>query len=120
MNMIDGIKKEVSAAILRAMAGEMKPDYAILVSEGYALPPTMPAKEQMALVEKYGSVSDCPQREEIVFISLETPTGCWVACQPILQLEGKSRGFAEFKFEISQQASGRFTNFLPQQPGTVH
>lgn len=120
MAMVDDASKDKAALLVRDLAKAILPDYAIMISEGWTLPIDIPKEEQFGMLKKYGSINECPCREEIVFITLETLNGIWMARQPILNLEGSVRGFKDFEFELVQGIEGRFVNFLRPTSRTVH
>lgn len=120
MNTENNTSKDQSAIVASAFAKAIEAEYAIMISEGYTLPAKMPMEEQFAMLKKYGSVEECPCREEIVFMTLETLNGVYLAQQPILNLESEARGFKDFEFKLTDAIEGRFTNFLSPSSKTMH
>lgn len=120
MGMSDDDKKTQSSLLVNVLASKLNPEFVVFFSEGYMLPIEIPPEEQFALYKKYGSIENCPERQEVVFLTIETPNGNYFAQQQILLLEGKSRSFEDFKFQLVNNAQGRFTNFLASPSRTVH
>lgn len=114
MNMATEKNKDISAEFIRHIVKETGAEYVIMVSEGWTLPKETPIEESKKLIEEYGQISDCPQRQEIVFLTLETPAGSWIGMSPIKALGGVKRGFDDMKF-IYTHMQGRFSNFLSAQ-----
>ena len=119
MDMSSNQAKDACAEAVRKLAKINNAEYAIMISEAWALDHTQISKEEiLKLYESGGGIKDHPARQDVMMITLETQTGFWFSNIPIKSLGGESRGFGDPDFMFMTQAEGRFTRFLPH--GTLH
>jgi hypothetical protein len=112
-----GSAKEKSAAKAAFIAKETQPDFVIMVSESWTIHTSDMTPDQ--IIEKYGSISECPFKTECIHLSLETPEGTWLALAPIITENGV-RKLEPFEFTAGMAMQGRFTNFLTKPNQSVH
>jgi hypothetical protein len=121
MDMSSNQAKDASAEAVREFAKMAGAEYAIMISEAWALDHTQISKEEvLKLYESRKGIADHPARQDVVMITLETQAGFWFANTPIKSLGGEARGFGDPEFTFIEQLEGRFTHFLPQKSKTVH
>ena len=119
MDMSSNQAKDACAEAVRKLAKINNAEYAIMISEAWALDHTQISEEEiLKLYESGGGIKDHPARQDVMMITLETQTGFWFSNIPIKSLGGESRGFGDPDFMFMTQAEGRFTRFLPH--GTLH
>ena len=106
--------KDESAALVLAVAQEVKPDFVVMISEAWTLPEGTTEEQMKKIYAEYGSVAAYPHREEIVCISLETRQGDWLGRSHIKKLDNGKRDFDDVKFLRVDGIAGRFTHFLPK------
>lgn len=108
--------KDVDAARLRELARENHAEAAILAGEGWTLPDHL-LDQRPAIVAKYGSVSACPDRIEVVFLGVETSTmGHWLVEAPLVRA-GRAVTMGTLRVHAMQahQRVGRFHHILPTE-----
>jgi hypothetical protein len=76
-------EKERSAESARYVADFVHADFVVTLSEAWALPPSKLARAQ-EILNKYGSISAYPGKQDIAWLNLETLTGGFSASAPIL------------------------------------
>ena len=114
---MDMANKDRSAAFITAICKCAKPDYVIMISEAWALSAQCIGAELERLAKTLESISNHPDRIDVVMITLETKEGNWIAQTPIKSLGGK-RKMDDPEFLVFTGIEGRFASFLPR--GTQH
>lgn len=112
LSFADDESKMEAIAHLRAVARIEAADFVGMVHEAWALTKHAPHHEE--IIRKYGSISACPHRVEVVAISLETPNGVWMA-MPRLRSKPPSkfrRTFDVPEFQFFVESAGLFTGLL--------
>lgn len=111
--------KDGFAHHISTVAGAVAGDFIALLMESWSLAPRY-VHLHRDLVEKYGSLANCPPsyRAEVISISVESPTALWMAQQPLRPMppSKKRKTFdlpAPGDFKKFTEASGRFTALLP-------
>jgi len=112
MNTENDQTKDAAAHLVSLISKQLKPDFAIVISEAWALMKDTPREEIDKIIEQHKSISEHPDRQEVVFLTLETRQGIWMGTSPIKSLGEDKRGFDDLKFTFATGAEGRFTNFL--------
>jgi len=116
MNVCNAKAKDKSAAIVRGIAEAGNAEFAIMISEAWALDAEKTTMEEfIRIAESRESIENHPNRIDVLMVTLETPMGFWVAQSPIKSSGGKARGFGEVNFEFLDRVEGRFTCFLPRR-----
>lgn len=115
--------KDRSAEDIQHAADTIEADVIFTIMEGRGLPKDKIARYQEAL-DRYGSLSACPWRIDVVSFTLETRHGTW-GCSVGLKFKPpskKRRMFAEAVNLVHvDQAEGRFAGLLPaEEGGTLH
>lgn len=119
MNMSSGSAKDMSAAMVRELAKVLRAEYAIMISEAWALDHTKTSMEEAKRIASSGrSIANHPDCTDVVMITLETLEGFWIA-QTTIKPTGKGRGFDDPCFNFMAGREGRFASFLPPQ-GPIH
>jgi hypothetical protein len=102
--------KDIDALMLRHLAKLHHCDAAVLVAEGWTLPPHLQGQRE-AICARYGSVSACPDRVEIVFLGIESREGNYLVEAPLVR---KGRAVTLGELSVSQpDGEGRFHKILP-------
>lgn len=120
MDTESGMSKDTSAYLVQLISKEFKPDFVIVVSEAWALMRENSPEDIAKFLKEHKSVSEHPDRQEIVLLNLETRHGIWMGTSPIKSLGDKSRGFDDMTFTESKNVQGRFAHFLPPESETKH
>ena len=109
----DDESKMEAIAHLRAVARIEAADFVGLVHEAWALT-AKHAPHHEDIIRKYGSVSACPHRVEVVAISLETSLGVWMAMPRLRAMPPSKmrRTFDEPEFQFFAESAGLFTGLL--------
>lgn len=117
--------KDRSANEIRRAAEAINADFVFVVTEAWGLPKDKLASHQK-IVDKYGSIANCPYRIDTVSFVLETHYGIWSA-QVLIKPKGyskKKRTFGEVQFQKIDSAEGRLSGLLPRaensQPRPLH
>jgi hypothetical protein len=120
MQMSSNQAKDMSAMIVREIARVAGAEYAIMISEAWALDSSVVSMEEAKRFAMSGeSIADHPNRTDVVMITLEAPEGFWMAQSRIKSLNDNARSFDDVDFLFLSGAEGRFVSFLPHQ-GTAH
>jgi len=69
--------KRASAAVVRKVAVEIEADLVIFIAEAWMLPSDR-EENMKAVIEEYGSIENCPFREDVVHVNVSTRGGEWV------------------------------------------
>lgn len=107
--------KDRSANEIQRTAESVNADFVFLVTEAWGLPKDKLSSHQK-IVDKYGSIANCPYRIDTVSFVLETHYGIWSA-QVLIKPKGyskKKRTFGEVQFQKIDSAEGRLSGLLPR------
>ena len=109
----DDESKMEAVAHLRAVARIEAADFVGLLHEAWMLS-AKHAPHHDEIIHKYGSISACPHRVEVVAISLETPSGIWMAMPRLRAMPPSKmrRTFDEPEFLWFTESEGLFTGLL--------
>ena len=117
--------KDRSANEIQRTAEAVNADFVFVVTEAWGLPKDKLASHQK-IVDKYGSIANCPYRIDTVSFVLETHYGIWSA-QVLIKPKGyskKKRTFGEVQFQKIDSTEGRLSGLLPRvrngQPPPLH
>lgn len=117
-NFADDAAKDFFAETVRQRASRFEAEAICFASEAWSLPEKYSTKEHMDRIYRvYGSLSNFPEREEIVMLSLQTHDGLWMATSRISTAK-KGRKATGFKWMKSDGSDGRFTKLLPPKYAT--
>ncbi len=108
-------QKNMLAAAIRRACARVQADFSMFVSEAWSLPSKVRAPGDKDPMEGYSSISQHPDRVDVLNINVETLQGCWMISREIQPTpDGKARKFAtEANPVFSPRVGGRFTGFLP-------
>ena len=107
--------KDRSAIQIQRTAEAVNADFVFLVTEAWGLPKNKLSSHQK-IVDKYGSIANCPYRIDTVSFVLETHHGIWSA-QVLIKPKGyskKKRTFGEVQFQKIDSTEGRLSGLLPR------
>jgi hypothetical protein len=104
--MTNDAEKDQFAKIVRMKAFEMAAELVVFVSESWMIS-EQDSEEFLANRHKYKSVSDHPNKKEILLIHVETKQGIWLGKSEII-----NRKAGEPHFEKTESNKGRFARFL--------
>lgn len=107
--------KDRSASEIQRTAEAVDADFVFLVTEAWGLPKDKLSRHQKIL-DKYGSIANCPYRIDTVSFVLETHYRIWSA-QVLIKSKGYSktkRTFGEVQFQKIDSAEGRLSRLLPR------
>ena len=107
--------KDHSANEIRLAAEAINADFVFVVTEAWGLPKDKLTSYQK-IVDKYGSIANCPYRIDTVSFVLETHYGIWSA-QLLIKPKNyskKKRTFGEVKFQKIDSTEGRLSGLLPR------
>jgi hypothetical protein len=110
--------KDAAARFVTALCKAVEADYVIMISEAWSMSADCTHEELQRLAKTQESISNHPDRIEVVMIKLETHYGLWLCQSQIKLLGGKKRGFDDVQFIKADKVEGRFASFLPH--GTRH
>ena len=105
--------KNRSAAAIRKAAAELDADCIFSIMEAWGLPSALKSQYD-EIVERYGSITDCPFRIDAVNFVLETRHGVWTG-QALVEprgSDGKQRTFGEVALQYVEGGGG-FATLLP-------
>ena len=113
LSFCDDESKMEAITHLRAVARIEAADFVGLVHEAWTLT-TKHAPHHEDIIREYGSVSASPHRVEVVAISLETPSGIWMAMPRLRSMPPSKmrRTFDEPEFQLFTESAGLFTGLL--------
>lgn len=112
-NFNDEHEKDYFAETVKQRASKIQADAICFLAESWTLPEKYHSKDMMdTIIKKYGTISNFPERKEIVMINLETNEGIWVGMSD-LKLAKKGKKLVGFKWMKSPEIHGRFANLLP-------
>jgi hypothetical protein len=98
-------------------------DFVVLVVNSWGLP-ARKMKDVHAIMDKYGSISNCPYRVSQMAFTLETLDGVWVGVSPLVRnprkVRGETFGAVAFLAGEATDAEGLFTSLLPRVKQTRH
>ena len=106
--------KDRSANEIQRTAEAIDADFVFVITEAWGLPKDKLASHRK-IVDKYGSIANCPYRIDTVSFVLETHYGIWSA-QVLIKPKGyskKKRTFGEVQFQKIDSAQGRLSGLLP-------
>lgn len=105
--------KDYFSETVRQRASRMQAEAICFVSEAWTLPEKYSTQEDIERIRKvYGSISEFPEREEIIMVSLETHDGMWMARSGIAPAK-KGRKPTGFSWLKADGMTGRFAHLLP-------
>lgn len=111
-------QKNYFAELLKQSARKMNADAVCFVAESWTLPDKYRTKEDMdRILKQYGSISEFPERVEIVAIMLETREGKWTGMADIKPAK-KGRKMAGLSWMKADMMEGRFSHLLPVKYAT--
>ncbi|MBK8115019.1 MAG: hypothetical protein IPK44_10975 [Candidatus Accumulibacter sp.] len=110
-------EKDGWAYHIKQLAAIYAADYICVLMESWSLPQKH-AHLYKDILHKYGSVGASPYAQDVISISIETPTSIWMSQRPIRLLppSKKRRAFdlpAAGDFQRYTEAAGRFSGLLP-------
>lgn len=112
----DESDKDAFSTAIQGQVKKIDADVVVLIAESWALPRELGVEKALALLDKYGSISACPERVEVVHISVETNNAYYIS-QPKIE----NRSFGEPSFTKVGYGGGRFTQFLSRSTNeSVH
>lgn len=113
----DDEAKERTARAIEKAAAEADADCIFTIAQAWGLPKDkLPQYEE--IVERYGSVTNCPFRVDAVNFILETRHGVWAGQVPI-EVQGSNRTFGEVALQYVKGGGGRFARLLPARDGSA-
>lgn len=107
--------KDRSANQIQRTAEAVNADFVFVVTEAWGPPKDKLASHQK-IVDKYGSIANCPYRIDTVSFVLETHYGIWSA-RVLIKPKGyskKKRTFGEVQFQKIDSTEGRLSGLLPR------
>ena len=110
----DDTGKERTASAIEKEAAELDADCIFTIMQAWGLPRDLRAQYD-EMVERYGSITNCPYRVDAVNFILETRHGVWAGQAPIEPREGdeRKRTFGEVTLQHMDGGEGRFAKLLP-------
>lgn len=106
-------EKDFFAETVKQRASKMQADAICFLAESWTLPQKYQTPDMVqSILKKYGSVSNFPERKEIVMINLETDEGVWVGMSDLKPAK-KGKKMVGIKWQKSPELHGRFANLLP-------
>ena len=114
----DDAAKERTASAIEKEAAELDADCIFTIMQVWGLPRHMRAQYD-EMVERYGSITNCPHRVDAVNFILETHHGVWAGQAPVEPhgSDGKKRTFGEVMLQHLAGGEGRFGKLLPARKG---
>jgi hypothetical protein len=106
--------KDRSAQMIQKAAADSNADFIFTIMEAWGLPKDKITRHQ-EILDRYGSISNCPYKVDTVSFVLETRYGIWTAQLPIMAKppSKKKRTFGIVSLEFVDGAEGRFAKLLP-------
>jgi hypothetical protein len=106
-------EKDFFAETVKQRANKMQADAICFLAESWTIPEKYQKPDMVqSILKKYGSVSNFPERKEIVLINLETNEGVWVGMSDLKPAK-KGKKMVGIKWMKSPELQGRFANLLP-------
>jgi hypothetical protein len=100
---------------LRQQAKKMDADAVCFVSEAWTLTEKYKDRNSInTIFKKYGSVSNCPEKIEVVIISFETSDDVFVGISKIETID-KIKKLGDVKWTKPNSMEGKFANILPKK-----
>lgn len=108
-------QKNMLAAAIRQACARVQADFSMFVSEAWSLPSKVKGPGDKDPMEGYSSISEHPDRVEVLTVNVETTQGCWMISREIQPTpDGKARHFVtQAQPVFSPRVEGRFAGFLP-------
>jgi hypothetical protein len=103
--------KERAMDIVREIVKELKADTTISILESYMLEASHPDDYDKA-IKQYGSISKHPNAKEVIFISVETRYGTWVAAIDLIKTGGVRVFSNSIEFK-KMELQGTLSNLIP-------
>lgn len=106
--------KARSIAMIKHVAGEIDADLVIMMVEAWSLPPHLSGQYEEILA-KYGAISKCPDRIDILSISVEAHDGFWMGSAEIQDglVPSVKKRIGTPAFIFATEAAGRLVGLLP-------
>lgn len=109
----DEKQKNYFSELIKQHASKINADAICFVAESWTLPEKYRNKADMTrILKQYGSISEFPERVEIIAISLETREGKWTGMGDIKPAK-KGRKMTGLKWMKVEMMEGRFSHLLP-------
>lgn len=111
-------QKDASAAWIKEICRQTRPDFVMMISEAWSLSKETSEEEFARIAKSRESIVNHPNRQDIVMLTLETQEGFWLSQTPVRLLSDKKREFDDPEFLFATLLEGRFTQFLPPERET--
>lgn len=110
----DDASKNSSTLAIQMSAKSIDADFIFIAMEAWGLKKKYVPRYK-EILEEFGSIGNCPYREDIISFSLETANGIWSGTAPIRPKppSKKRRTFGELTFIFADGVEGRFAGLLP-------
>jgi len=106
-------EKDLSVDIIKAKSLEEKAIGVIFISESWALQKKEISDEEIsALYAQYGSISNCPDRKEIIAVMEEYLDGTYLTRIDIVRNDKESLRLGKQEATEAGEVGGRFSNLL--------
>jgi hypothetical protein len=117
-NFSDVNEKDYFAETVRQRASKIQADAICFLAESWTVPEKYQNKDMVeSILQKYGQISNFPEKKEIVMINLETTDGLWIGMSDLKPAK-KGKKIVGFKWMKSDNLHGRFANLLPVKYAT--
>lgn len=113
MHMPNEVSKDISAAMVRWTAKNMKADATIMVNEAWTLS-REDLQRHAEIIARYGSIRDYPGKLDVLMVQVQTRAGHWLGRAPI-EHAGDARRCGPMEVIRGDAAAGTLTNFLPPE-----
>jgi hypothetical protein len=110
-----GDSKDMWAKMVNMASRATEARFVMTVSEVWYLAAEH-AKDNDAIVKRYGSIARAPMAIEGVHLIVETHAGLWMALVPITKAPNGKRSFGEIKLTLTPGMSGRLVGLLGSAP----